>query len=221
MGRANRYFMGVVLGVISAMVAMPVDAGAQNLEITPYGGYFFAGKMAVREGDLNIKNDANYGALIDFTIMRDVQVELMFNRTDTRLVLKEYPTGVNKNLFDMSVNYFHIGGIYRAQEIENGYLFTNFSLGATLFAPEIDTYEAENGEIVSVSDEWRFSIALGGGIKYFLSDKIGIRTQIRLLMPIFFAGGGLYFGTGGSGVNLGAGTNLVQGDITGGLIFIL
>ncbi len=221
MGRANRYFIVVVLAVISAMAAMPDYAGAQNIEITPFGGYFFAGKMAVREGDLNIKNEANYGATIDFTIMRDVQIELMFNRTDTRLVLKQYPTGVNKDLFNMSVNYFHIGGIYRAQEMENGYLFTNFSLGATLFSPEIDTYQMDDGGSVSVSEEWRFSIALGGGIKYFLSDKIGIRTQIRLLMPIFFAGGGLYFGTGGSGVNLGAGTNLVQGDITAGLTFVL
>jgi len=206
------------LSLITLM--LPDFAGAQKLEITPFGGYFFAGKMAVREGDLNIKNDANYGVTIDFTIMRDGQIELMYNRLDTRLVLKEYPTGVNKDLFDMSVNYFHIGGIYRAKEIEKGYLFTCFSLGATLFSPAESTYDLD-GEKVTLSDEWRFSIALGGGVKYFLSDKIGIRTQIRLLMPIYFAGGSLYFGTGGSGVSLGAGTVLAQADVTAGLIIVL
>ena len=213
----------VLLGFAAMFVLniLPHDAAAQKLEITPFGGYFFAGKLAVREGDLNIKNDANYGVTIDFSIRRDIQIELMYNRLDTRLVLKEYPTGVNKDLFDLSVNYFHIGGVYRAQEIEKGYLFTTFSLGATLFSPNVDTYQMDDGEVVDVSEDWRFSIALGGGIKYFLSDKIGIRTQIRILMPIYFGGGGLYFGTGGSGVSLGAGTNLVQGDITGGLIFVL
>ncbi len=211
----------VGIAVLFLSIILLHDAAAQKLEITPFGGYFFAGKLAVRGGDLNFKNDANYGMTIDFSIRRDIQIELMYNRLDTRLVLKEYPTGVNRDLFDLGVNYFHIGGLYRAQEIEKGYLFTTFSLGATLFSPKVDTYETEDGEVLNVSDDWRFSIALGGGIKYFISDKIGIRTQIRILMPIYFAGGGLYFGTGGSGVSLGAGTNLLQGDITGGLIFVL
>jgi len=217
MSKLWRFGVMVLLGGL----LIPETAGAQKLEITPFGGYFFAGKMAVREGDLNVKNDANYGVMIDYEVRRDILIELMFNRTDTRLVLKQYPSGVNKDLFDMSETYLHIGGLYRTQEMENGYVFTTFSLGATLFAPKIDTYLSDDGETVNVSDDWRFSIALGAGIKYFLSDKIGIRTQIRLLMPIYFAGGSLYFGTGGSGASLGAGTVLAQADITAGLIFVL
>ena len=216
---SNLWRFGVIVLLMGILI--PETAGAQNLEISPFGGYFFAGKLVVREGDLNVKNDVNYGATIDYAVRSDIQIELMFNRIDTRLVLKQYPTGVNKDLFDMSETYFHIGGVYRAQEMEKGYLFTNFSLGATLFAPKVDNYILDDGQRVSVSDEWRFSIALGGGIKYFLSDKIGIRTQIRILMPIYFAGGSLYFGTGGSGASLGAGTVLAQADATVGLIIVL
>ncbi len=211
MNRTIGFCLHATLTVVLVVLLLPDLAGAQKLEITPFGGYFFGGKLVVSEGDLNFKNDANYGVTFDYTLMREIQIELMYSRSDTRLVLKQYRSGINEELFEMSVNYFHIGGIYRAQEMENGYLFTNFSLGATLFSPKDNLYE----------DDWRFSIAFGGGIKYFLSDKIGIRTQIRLLMPLYFAGGGLYFGTGGSGVSLGAGTNLVQGDITVGLIFVL
>jgi hypothetical protein len=216
---SNLLRFGVIL--LLAGILIPETAGAQNIEISPFGGYFFAGKLVLREGDLNVKNAANYGVTIDYEVRRDIQIELMFNRTDTRLVLKQYPSGVNKDLFDISENYFHIGGIYRVREMEKGYLFTSLSLGAVLFSPDIDSYVLDDGERVAVSDEWRFSFALGAGIKHFFSDKVGIRTQIRLLMPVYFAGGGLYFGTGGSGLSLGAGTVLPQADATIGLIFVL
>ena len=135
---------GRLLLVMSLMVLiLPGASDAQNIQITPFGGYFFGGKMAVREGDMNIKNEANYGVTIDFGIRRDIEIELMYNRSDTRLVIKEYPSGFNTDLFDMSVNYFHLGGIYRMKEMDKGYMFTNFSLGATLFAPSDADYEDE------------------------------------------------------------------------------
>jgi len=64
-------------------------------------------------------------------------------------------------------------------------------------------------------------MTLGGGVKIWLSDRIGIRAQGRLLLPMMWAGAGLSVGTGGTGFSLGAGTAMVQGDFTGGLIIAL
>jgi len=196
------------------------ELSAQNFEVTPYGGYFFAGKLVVREGDLNIKNGGNYGISFAYAIQPGIQVELWYNRLDTRLVLKDYATRVEEELFELGVNYFQLGGIYEAQKLEHGALFTTFSLGATLFSPKSGSYIIDDIEYIA-EDDWRFSIALGGGLKHYLSDKIGLRIQLRLMMPIYWGGGGLYFGTGGSGVSLGAGTTLVQADATLGIIFRL
>jgi len=52
----------------------------------------------------------------------------------------------------------------------------------------------------------------------WFSDRIGIRLQGRLLMPLYFAGAGVYFGSGGSGLSVGAGSTILQGDLTAGLI---
>ena len=71
----------------------------------------------------------------------------------------------------------------------------------------------------SIWDDWRFSVTLGGGIKYFISEKIGFRFQGRIKMPMYFAGGGIYVGTCGAGYGISAGTALLQADLTAGLIF--
>ena len=42
-----------------------------------------------------------------------------------------------------------------------------------------------------------------------------------MLMPMYFAGVGLWAGTGGGGVSVGAGVPIVQGDITAGLVLRL
>jgi hypothetical protein len=86
-----------------------------------------------------------------------------------------------------------------------------FSLGASRFDP------TEQNE-----DAWRFAVALGVGIKYFFTDAVGIRLQARMLMPLYFGGVGFGcgIGTGGSSCGGGAyfGTEILQGDFTGGVV---
>jgi len=38
------------------------------------------------------------------------------------------------------------------------------------------------------------------------------------MLPMFWGGVGFTVGSGGSGITMGAGTSMVQGDFTGGLI---
>jgi len=71
------------------------------------------------------------------------------------------------------------------------------------------------------TDEWLFSFGAGVGLKYFFNDKIGIRIQARMILPLVFAGGGFYIGTGGSGSYVSTTAPVVQGDFTGGLIIAL
>jgi hypothetical protein len=196
---------------------------AQKFEITPYGGYFFAGKLTVGQGDLNIKNGGNFGIAVGVNIQPQIGVEFTYNYLNTRLVLKDWRTNVSTDLFDMSVNYYHLGAVYEASKFDKGVLFTTVSLGATQFSPAVSSIQdpSDENQTIVVEDDWRFSIGLGGGVKYFISDRIGVRLQLRLLMPIYWASGGLWFGTGGASLGIGAGTALIQADATAGLIIRL
>ena len=53
------------------------------------------------------------------------------------------------------------------------------------------------------------------------SEKVGIRLQGRLLMPMYFAGVGLPAGTGGGGVSVNSAIPILQGDLTAGLVLQL
>ena len=77
----------------------------------------------------------------------------------------------------------------------------------------------------SSNSENYFTAGLGGGLRYYLSDRIGIRLQARLLFPMQFGGVGFGCGIGTGGGGCGAGvstyTNIIQGDFTEGIILKL
>ena len=62
-------------------------------------------------------------------------------------------------------------------------------------------------------------LAVGGGIRMNMSEKIDLRLQARLLLPMNFESGGFYFGSGGGGVSLSGGTIVPQGEATFCLTF--
>ena len=184
-------------------------ANAQRVEFTPYYGYMFAGKMTFYEGDLNIRNNPNYGISIDFEVDRraGVFVELLYDRIDTRVDFIQYPTNVTNTLFDLSEEYYQVGGLYNKEINKKVSTFGVFTIGATRFHPKDSNY----------GDDWRFSATFGGGVKYFFSKTIGIRLQGRLKIPFYFSGGGVWVGPAGT-YTYGGGTAILQADLTAGLI---
>jgi hypothetical protein len=82
--------------------------------------------------------------------------------------------------------------------------FGAFSLGAT-------QYHFKNS---SIDDSWRFSMIFGLGVKYYASERMGIRIQANLPLTFFSSNAGvacppcsLYYG----------GTGVFQFDVGGGL----
>jgi hypothetical protein len=51
--------------------------------------------------------------------------------------------------------------------------------------------------------------------------KKGFRLQVRLLMPIFYAGANFNAGTGDTSLNVSVTSVAFQGDFTGALVFVI
>jgi len=203
-----------IIITITVLLIVPFESSAQRkVEITHFVGYQFGGRIRFYEGELRVKDNANFGVALSTEIRPNVQFEVSWSQMKTSANFRpNYDYEYLSGSFDVNVNYFQAGGIW---EMDKGKLrpYGLFSLGATWF----------DAKKSSIEDAWRFSIALGGGLKIWLSDHIGIRLQGRLLLPMYFSGAGLFcgIGTGGSGcgVSVGTGSTIVQGDFTGGLIF--
>ena len=183
---------------------------AQKIEITPTAGWMFAGVLNTYQGQLNIRNNWNYGLLVDINIQKYMAVELMYTRLNTNVDLIK--SGLTTALWPNFVEeYWQIGVMRTVKKIKNISVFAGGTLGATYFNPNDSEY----------GDDWRFSITLGGGVKYYISDRIGLRFDARLMMPIYWGSGSFYIGGGSGGFAIGTGTVIPQIMLNGGLIIIL
>ena len=210
--------MRKLLFAIFAVLLMVSTTNAQKIEITPMVGYMFGGSVNFIEGKLKIKDNLSYGGMMSVKIDRDVAVEFSYARMDTRaewrpgyIYAPDYP---NLN-FNVNVNYMTIGAVRDVEVNEHVVGFGTLALGAAYFNPTDSR----------IKDVWRFAGSLAAGVKLYITDRIGIRLQGRLLLPMYFAGGGAYcgVGTGGSSCGLGVSTTsvILQGDLSGGLIIRL
>jgi len=176
------------------------DYGDSKFEITPYIGYQFGGQLhAVGTGDYKLDDSLNYGIALDLTIRPGLQLELLYHRQDTEIRLIT-------PIFDTSVEYFHIGGLYQLRW-DRVSTFVLATLGTTHFNPDPAGLESE----------WRFSWSLGVGAKVFMSERIGFRIQGRLLSTWLSGTQDIYFG-GPGGVYIRSGYTMYQVALSAGLI---
>jgi opacity protein-like surface antigen len=206
----------IVLSLVLSSFIFQSNVFAQNVEVTPFYGYMLAGKVTGYQGDLNVRDASMYGLMLDINVQKGMQVELYYGRSDTRADFVEY-RGATYKLTDVSVNYLQLGFLRTAKKMDNVEMYGIGSLGATLFSPSGEPYP-EGPEDIYYEDWWLFSITAGGGAKIFFSERVGLRLEGRIMMPITWAGGGFAVGSGGGGMYLGGGSAILQASLTAGLI---
>ncbi len=114
------------------------------------------------------------------------------------------------NTTPVNVDYYMFG-LVGAQRLGERFLpFYGGSLGWVHYGTPDEKY----------GNESLFAINIQGGMKFLISESIGIKIQARLLMPLY-AQGYYYAGTGSAGYGVTSTCVMVQGDFTGGLYFII
>jgi opacity protein-like surface antigen len=178
-----------LLGAALLMLLFPDAAQAQDppkrFEITPHIGYQFGGSTEVEGtedesgdeeepgGELDIESAPSFGVTLDSRVRDGAFAELSYSRQQTNLGLRT-PGTPRQEVFDMSVEYFQIGGLLDFRNWDSRVApFFLMTLGATRFAPSDES---------GLGDEWRFSLALGAGLKVLLvGEWLGLRFQGRFL----------------------------------------
>ena len=195
-------FLSLLLGILF------YGESFAQVELFGFGGYMTYSSVPVREGNLSFEDNPNYGFGLDVEIDRGLLAELNYTHNETSARLRKF-NGSEEPLFDMNTHYFQAGAQYefRRNSKQKAFPYALVTLGATLF----DAKDA------SLNDEWRFSVAFGGGGKFYLGKNIGLRLQGRLLMPLIFSGGGVWCGTSGCSVGVGSWASIIQFDFTAGV----
>ncbi len=199
--------------LLLSFVAFIFTAKAQ-IEFTAMGGYFMGGNVDFWEGRFEMSDEAVYNITASIPTIKGNNIEVSYSfsgGTGTFIPYQNSGIGFTRTEAPLNTHYALIGSY---QQFETGTPITPFiglSIGASIF-----DYQYKN-----TANVWRFAGSLGGGFKIYINEKIGIRLQGRLLMPMYFAGIGFYAGGSGGGLSMNTGTVAFQGDFSGGLIFRL
>ncbi len=170
--------------VISLFCLLLLPMSAIALEVTPMGGYRFGGQAEAVTGEtLKFNETGSFALALDFDYQRNKQIELFWSHQQTTLTSS---SGIK--VFDSGIDYIHIGGTVLFPN-ENFIPYAVGGLGVTHFSPD-------NG----YNSETRFSLSFGGGAKFFLLDRVGLRLEGRGYATLFPNEGYAFCGDGGCNI---------------------
>jgi hypothetical protein len=167
----NALFALLVLAPASLLAQGPQP---QRFELTPVVGYRLNSDFDAVSGDffdanVDIEESATYGLLFDIPLGESGwKLELLANRQESTLIVDEGILDPTLELGDLSLGIYHVGLLYQwgPGQVEP---FIAFAGGLTHIAPDFPGVKADN----------RLSGSLGGGVKVFFTDNVGLRLEGR------------------------------------------
>ena len=135
-------------------------------EVTPFAAYRMGGSFDLTgmNGSVGIEDHGSFGLAIDLSLDGFAQYELLYTRQETRI---EQNSPIAP--FDLNVEYLHLGGTVLVSDELPILPYISGGLGITRFSPQN----------TQGSDDTRFSISLGGGLKLPVTDRLAVRLEGR------------------------------------------
>ena len=197
----------IILLFILTAVYQPAETHAGNFEITPTIGYTFGGTLKDEFTGTKIEADdsVSYGFILSYNVSPETQVEFYYSHQPTELKVSSGAIFTGNPLFDLDIDYFHLGGLY-GRDMGNFMPFIAAGLGVTHLDPERG--DSEN----------KFSVSLGGGLKLMLAERIGLRLEGRGFGTYIDSGSSTVFCTFGSCAIVSDGDFIWQFSTLAGLI---
>ncbi len=182
---------------------------APKAELTGQYGYSFGAIIRTYEGDVTLEGSSWYGGTVGFFLKPSIILEATYLYRTGGLSLYNgnpwTPGTPDLNATQVTTQYAQIGSLktFRKGKVAP---FVGGQLGLGWVSSDVPNTDTDI----------YFTVSGLGGAKIYLSDKIGIRLQGRLLLPIFFGSMGFYCGTGGCGAGVG-GSGTVEAELSTGI----
>jgi hypothetical protein len=205
--------------VLTTTLLIVINTSAQEIRLNAYGGYVFDDAISTTYSNNTyftgtLKGGALYGTGLEYMVGPDYGVELLFMRQNTHAPITWYDNSTKQAEFGVTANWLMLG--FDRYIISNPKVkpYGGLQLG-------VATFNVDNPVSNSSSSVTKFAWGMRLGADFFLSGNFGIKIQTNLMSAVQAVGGGVYFGTGGSGVTVSGYSSLLQFGFTGGLILRL
>lgn len=194
--------------MLAAAVLLTASVGADEVQVSPFGGVQFGGSFdsPVYGLPFELDESATVGVTVDVPIDPRWRVEFLFSRQSTEL---QAPGQGRPRLPQIVERY--MAGIVEEPERDGPLKFFGVGLlGATRLAPGL----------AGADSDWKFAVGLSLGLKVLPTTRLGFRFEARGFCTIVEAGSAFYC-TGGTCLFRFSGSGIWQGDITAGLVLRL
>ena len=180
-------------------------------ELTPFAGFAFGGEFEDQDTGSNLDlDDGNlYGLTFNFWARDNTEWEVYYSRQETEL--DTTGTSATQPALDMDVDYLHVGGTFLFDgELARPYIVA--TIGASRFDPVPPGFDSETF----------FSWSIGGGLKMFPKERVGLRLEARVFGNLLDSDSRIFCQTG---PQLNVCAVHVEGDVlwrwqaTAGVIF--
>ena len=159
-------FSCLLPGALFAQQATPAaPPPSTTVELTAFvgrqSGEDFSDQATGQQARLHSADNA--GLILGVNLAPDIQLEFLYSRADTSLKDDTATT-----LADLKMEHLHMGAayVYSAGHVRP---FLSVTAGATRLDPKGSGYDSDT----------HFSLGIGGGVKFFLTDHIGLRLEAR------------------------------------------
>lgn len=198
-------------------------SGQTSMYLFADGGYFFGGRLNDYSlAEFNIGNAPSYSVGFGFAMGRNREIELTYIGTNPKASLTDGDVFSDAVSLRTNCNFFQLGFVNFA-DLGPIRPFYSISLGASYmninYLGGIDHVHSDNYD----SSLWNFAASVGLGLKIDVSQKIGLKIQGRLLMPMSFYGLGIGLSGGYGGIyptfSLNSYSLMFNGDVTFGIFY--
>ncbi len=190
---------------VFALLIFQINSAAAETEITPMLGYRIGGEFNQVSSTATLKFDESesYGLVVDIDYNKYQQITLLYSRQDT--ALSSSTALVVNPLFDVDVEYFHIGGnqIWIKDKMRP---FFGATAGATHFSAQ------------GRNSTTKFSLSIGGGSKFFLTKRVALMVGLRGYATFASSSSSIFCGPNGCAASI-SGSALFQFEANAGVTF--
>jgi opacity protein-like surface antigen len=183
----------------------------QNLELTPFTGYTFDHSFPLSGGRAKLGGGQTFGGMLGFRLRDNLEIETIYSYQSGTSTARS-PAIKQEIRTDTQVHYMLLGANWLYPTSPQLTLFSGLKAGAGILS-------FPNSEFI---DRTKFTVGINGGMKYFLTDNVGLRLQANLMVPISNVGANLWWSPGaGTSVGLSGWSSIIQFGLTGGIAFRL
>ncbi len=169
-------FAALVLG----SVAFHADAQSGRFELTPMVGWRLNSDIGetdvAKYSQLKFADAATFGAALSWNTSRQTSVEFEYTYSSYDATAVPRTTAVSERTVNVKQHDILFNGLYLFNTGNDKLQpFLLGGLGASILAPS------------GLSSVTNFAFTLGGGVKYYASDRVGLRLDVRWMPQYLYS----------------------------------